>query len=90
MMKTTTAKTTTESQGTKARASSKNCVHHWLIETPNGRESHGVCKRCGQKKSFTNSTEQVMWEQSNSLRNDMGRTGFRSSKIDEVSLADEA
>ncbi|MDA0270297.1 MAG: hypothetical protein O2798_02775 [Chloroflexi bacterium] len=66
------------------------CVHHWLIETPNGRESHGYCKRCGETKAFTNSTEQVMWEQSNSLRNDLSRNAFRSSKLDEVSLADEA
>ena len=31
-----------------------------------------------------------MWEQSNSLRNEVSRTAFRSSKIDDVSLADEA
>jgi hypothetical protein len=85
--KSTTA--TREAEATQVRTPA-SCVHHWLIETPNGRESHGVCKRCGANKAFTNSTEQVMWEQSNSLRNEVGRTAFRSSKIDDVSLADEA
>ena len=65
------------------------CVHHWLIDTPNGRESQGVCKRCGATKEFSNSTEQVMWEQTNTLRNDLARPQ-RSSKVDEYSLADEA
>ncbi|MCK9485165.1 MAG: hypothetical protein M0R73_00430 [Dehalococcoidia bacterium] len=69
--------------------SPRNCVHHWIIETPNGRESGGVCKRCGAHKSFSNSTEQVMWEQTNTLRNDLNRS-YRSSKTEEYSLADEA
>jgi hypothetical protein len=71
----------------KARA---NCIHHWIIDAPNGRESQGSCKRCGVTKSFANSTEQVMWEQTNTLRSEYGRSAFRSSKNDEVSLADEA
>ena len=66
-----------------------SCVHHWLIDTPNGRESTGTCKRCGSTKSFANSTEQVMWEQTNTLRNDLNRS-HRSSKSEEYSLADEA
>lgn len=89
-METTTTTTTREAEGTPVTRTAASCVHHWLIETPNGRESHGVCKRCGAKKAFTNSTEQVMWEQSNSLRNEFGRTGYRSSKIDDVALADES
>lgn len=78
----------TESRDTKP-VSARNCVHHWVIETPNGRESGGVCKRCGAHKSFSNSTEQVMWEQTNTLRNDLNRS-VRSSKTEEYSLADEA
>ncbi len=66
-----------------------NCVHHWMIESPNGRESTGTCKRCGARKAFTNSTEQVMWEQTNTLRNDLNRS-YRSSKSDEYSLAEES
>ena len=81
--------TTTEQIETKPPVAKGTCVHHWLIETPNGRESTGVCKRCGVTKEFANSTDQVMWEQTNTLRNDLARP-TRSSKVDEYSLADEA
>ncbi len=66
------------------------CVHHWAIETPNGRESEGVCKRCGVRRSFSNSNDSVMWEQTNTLRSDLNRGGWRSSKQNDVALADEA
>ena len=72
-----------------AQPSAKTCVHHWRIEEPNGRESQGVCKRCGAVKSFSNSTESVMWEQTNTLRNDANRSSMRTSKVSEVGLADE-
>ena len=65
------------------------CVHHWRIESPNGRESQGVCKRCGAVRAFANSNESVMWEQANTLRNDANRASMRSSKVAEVALADE-
>ena len=81
--------TTTEQIETTKPVAKGNCVHHWLIETPNGRESTGVCKRCGATKEFANSTDQVMWEQTNTLRNDLARP-TRSSKVDEYSLADES
>src|SRR5690606_5923350 len=63
---------TTEQIDTKPVAKG-SCVHHWMIETPNGRESKGICKRCGASKEFSNSTDQVMWEQTNTLRNDLAR-----------------
>ena len=69
-------------------AQSATCVHHWLIEAPNGRESTGKCKRCGVLRSFTNSTESVMWEQTNTLRNNL-RGGARGSKPSEIMLSDE-
>ncbi len=70
------------------RKQQANCVHHWLIESPNGRESRGVCKRCGLAKEFVNSTESVMWEQTNTIRNDL-RDSTRFSKNSDVRLADE-
>ena len=65
------------------------CIHHWIIESPNGRESSGSCKRCGRKRAFANSTENVMWEQTNTLRNEL-RATLRIPKHPEISLADEA
>jgi hypothetical protein len=70
-----------------AGRSAANCVHHWLIEAPSGRESTGVCKHCGTKKSFANSNDSVMWEQTNTIRHDL-RESTRSSRR-EVRLADE-
>jgi hypothetical protein len=64
------------------------CVHHWIIEAPSGRESIGRCKRCGVTKNFANSTESVMWEQTNTLRNSL-RSGVRISKPSEILLSDE-
>ena len=30
------------------------CVHSYLIETPNGRDSVGVCEKCGHSKEMIN------------------------------------
>ena len=70
-----------------AASAARNCVHHWAIESPNGRESRGVCRRCGSERSFANSTESVMWEQSNTLR--ATPSPFRVSPTTNVRLADE-
>ena len=37
------------------------CVHHWVIEPPNGAVSEGRCKSCGEKKEFRNSFEYSSW-----------------------------
>lgn len=77
---------TSEIQERTAQATT--CVHHWLIDAPNGRESTGKCKRCGIARSFTNSTEAVMWEQTNTLRNSL-HIGTRTSKPSSIVLSDE-
>ena len=33
------------------------CQHHWLIESPNGPVSMGVCRLCGAEREFHNYTE---------------------------------
>lgn len=38
------------------------CVHHWLIETPQGATSKGVCKLCGAMGEFRNATSGAYWE----------------------------
>jgi len=47
-----------------------------------------VCRICGRQKSFVNSTESVMWEQTNTIRNDL-RESSRFSKAADIRLADE-
>ena len=34
---------------------SSGCTHHWLIPTPNGRQSPGTCCLCGETRLFLNS-----------------------------------
>ena len=78
---TTEARTPTKAQLT--------CVHHWMIESPNGRTSAGMCKRCGVSRDFANATENVMWEHTNTLRSTPG-SGLRNiPRPSEVRLSDE-
>ena len=68
------------------------CIHHWIIEAPDGSESMGNCKHCGIAKEFSNSNESVMWEQTNSLRNEVRPSrgaSSRFSKPAEIRLSDE-
>lgn len=32
------------------------CPHHWHIEQANGPESLGICRDCGERRMFKNST----------------------------------
>ena len=32
----------------------EKCVHHWIIEAPDGRTSFGKCRFCGEIKEFFN------------------------------------
>ncbi len=32
----------------------QNCIHHWIIEPPEGHVSYGQCKRCGTVAEFYN------------------------------------
>ena len=34
--------------------SNKLCIHHWILDTPNGRLSEGICRECGESKMFPN------------------------------------
>jgi hypothetical protein len=38
------------------------CVHRWVIDSPNGAMSRGVCRVCGAEKEFPNSAEDGLWE----------------------------
>lgn len=33
------------------------CVHHWIIASPVGETSSGVCRYCGARRDFYNSSE---------------------------------
>jgi hypothetical protein len=38
------------------------CRHHWLIESPQGPTSMGICKLCGAQREFSNSVTDFLWE----------------------------
>jgi hypothetical protein len=40
--------------------------HHWLIESPNGPTSVGVCRLCGHKREDFLNSGPLMWEDSKS------------------------
>lgn len=37
-------------------AAQQECAHHWMIETPSGESSQGICKHCGSTRRFFNSS----------------------------------
>jgi hypothetical protein len=37
------------------RARRVECHHYWIIESPDGPTSRGVCEYCGAEKEFDNS-----------------------------------
>ena len=43
-------------------ATEPTCRHHWLIESPHGATSMGICKVCGAEREFRNSAGDFLWE----------------------------
>ena len=73
-------------KGTRRRAA-QSCRHHWLIETPNGATSRGVCKRCGAKKRYPNVADDALRQTGGAKLGRWSRT--RSATVpSELSLGD--
>ena len=36
-------------------------VHHWVVESPNGKESLGKCQECDEERVFPNWIETKEW-----------------------------
>jgi len=43
------------------REAAPGCVHHWVIESPNGATSRGICRRCGAAEDFENTIKPKGW-----------------------------
>jgi hypothetical protein len=50
-----------EREATEAPAVAE-CRHHWLIESPHGATSWGMCKLCGARREFSNSASDAIWD----------------------------
>jgi hypothetical protein len=55
------------------------CAHRWVIESPNGETSHGVCRVCGAEKDFPNAAEDGLWERNVPQSRWTGRTEYKPS-----------
>jgi hypothetical protein len=54
------------------------CRHHWIIESPHGAVSSGVCKLCGTTREFLNTPGDNYWENDEKV-SDLSRWGRRST-----------
>ncbi|MFQ5860184.1 MAG: hypothetical protein ACE5IG_01380 [Dehalococcoidia bacterium] len=43
------------------RIQQTTCRHYWLIESPSGPVSQGVCQLCGEEREFKNYIESAPW-----------------------------
>jgi hypothetical protein len=55
------------------------CVHRWVIESPNGETSRGVCRNCGAEKHFPNAAEDGLWERNVPQSRWTGRSEWKPS-----------
>src|SRR5581483_6377244 len=39
------------------------CQHHWLIDTPAGSVTRGVCRKCGAIKEYPSAWNGGVWDQ---------------------------
>jgi hypothetical protein len=80
------------SQGTaveeRRRQSARTCKHRWIIETPHGATSRGVCKRCGTTKRFPNAAEDALWESGAGLGRWSNQRGL--TRVTRIHPRDEA
>ena len=40
----------------------ETCVHHWVIDPPEGPMSQGICRKCGTTREFQNFFPYSTWE----------------------------
>jgi hypothetical protein len=73
-------KKVTEAEEPTAEISDNGCVHHWVIDPPNGAVSEGRCKACGEKKEFRNSFEYSSWYGNKSPAPKAGAKGATEAK----------
>jgi hypothetical protein len=56
------------------------CAHRWVLESPDGEMSHGVCRVCGAERDFPNAAEDGLWERNVPQSRWTGRTDYKPSE----------
>ena len=60
-------------------AEKTECSHYWIIESPNGPTSKGMCKYCGAEEEFSNYTPHSSWYEDRSTPDELASsTPFES------------
>ncbi len=68
------------------------CSHQWMIDSPNGPESKGICLLCGAERYFQNYIEGSSWGYNvtlDQLRGDNNRLPVDTPERSKTSLAEE-
>lgn len=61
----------------------EQCTHHWVIESPSGPASRGLCKLCGEEREFRNYLENSpYWEDDAYLDQVSSGSRFRTNNGD--------
>ena len=50
------------------------CRHHWLIDSPGGPTSKGVCRLCGTERQFRKYLESARWDEDGSSDQELVKT----------------
>ena len=79
-MSPTSKKNAAPAEEVTAEVTEGGCVHHWVIDPPNGAVSQGSCKVCGDKKEFRNSFEYSSWYGNKSPAPKAGAKGAADAK----------
>ena len=67
----------------------KEHIHYWLCEPPNGEFSVAVCKHCKEETKFRNSPERInTWNSSFSKANGGKGHGMSKEQLTKKTLAD--
>jgi hypothetical protein len=65
------------------------CAHHWVIETPSGPVSKGVCRVCRMEKQFQNYLENSVWTSDVSLEQLARKAGYGGRREPRAVSADD-
>jgi len=64
-------------QGVAVVVAEGRCRHKWVLETPNGPTSRGVCRLCGEVREFRNYLTSSLWEGTSIAQGSPFGEGFR-------------
>ena len=54
------------------KAEQTECVHHWVIDPPDGPISMGYCQKCGKVEEFPNHFAYSTWDNTSSTLKELG------------------